>query len=766
MSSVNLFAKLKVRVVWRDLSAQFWISKWRVPGRIEEELYAALLCIDPNGLRSDHKGPIIFVLDSVSIKPGLSGKSGVVMAQINDNANSTFHPQQPRGDMELLEQGTCWIRDEDEFWVGFQRGPDPQGNESHGSWITNGGSDGKGLGRKWVMGGYVNDRYYKYSADTRITAAITGRCYMDVWKDVPFGLPESPRNYTVATDLATIAADVLSAVNTLQPAGYRYTARAGYWPVATGTTWLKEFRQDPASEVMQDIVDEIGYEWKIDYMKRAYLYARTASPYPSALSPAYSIRFTTNLRQISKLCMGDTTERFTHIIVTDAASMTVPPDIDGWCMNPALWPDMTNPIRGYGAAALPAPCNPKDAIYSDVSLILDDEGHPAICIQSETTPNFSLNLSFFIDAANNQKWTSLHLDLREWRRLKFRFRHPTRIVAGNIYRVQIHTALNDLYYYQFGRGAGLSPQLVAGDTDHDTVSDDQWSELDLLLPECDVNGTVTNLHGWVTVGAPDPTDVNWPRIFCALAEPSPGHGPGQALAGPALVGTEYLAVAQPELFAGMPPGAGERRFWQESVCLLQKGATSEEVRIRGTSLSSIPLPDNIELTKGILNTYNMAGPTPWLYLKGGWTICFSQFHFERNLRYEDEVAAPTPPYRYRLMVAKEMEHLNEAVARADSIVEQETETKIYARLTVDRGHPEFEIGNRVRLYLGVAPFNNVGFVIDDIEYSLGEDQDFVTELTLGTLSQRQRELNEFTVMDQHERRLENLGLGKTEMVRR
>jgi hypothetical protein len=353
--------------------------------------------------------------------------------------------------------------------------------------------------------------------------------------------------------------------------------------------------------------------------------------------------------------------------------------------------------------------------------------------------------------------------------LKFRFRHPTRTVAGSIYRAEIHTALNDLYYYNFGRGAGLSPQLAAGDTDHDTVSDDQWAEIDLLLPECNVDGVIVDpivdLHGWVQVGTPDPTNINWPGLFSLLAEPNPGHGPGQPLTGSAAAGTEYLAVALPELFAGMPPGAGERRFWQEAVCLLQKGATSEEVRIRGTSLSSIPLPDNIELAKGILHTYNLAGPTTWLYLKGGWTICFSQFHFERNLRYEDNIASPVPPYRFRTMVAKEMEHLNEAVARAGAIIEQETEVKKYLRLSVD-GNPEFEIGGRTRVYLGVNPFNNLGMVIDDLEYSLDASQDFQITLSLGTQAQRQRELNEFTVMDQHERRLVNLGLGKTEMVRR
>lgn len=768
--SVSLFAKLEVRVVWKDLSAQFWISKWRVPGGIEDEVYGALLCIDPNGLRDTHKGPVIFVLDKVNIKPGLTDKTGVMMAQINDNANSTMHPQKPRSDMELLEEGTPWIRDDDEFWVGFQRGPDPKGNEPHGSWISDGGSDGQGIGRKWLMGGYLNDRYYKYFLNTRINAMITGRCYMDVWKDMPFGLPLSPRNYVVATDLATIADDVLNDVNILQPSGYGYTVRAGFWPASTGTDWLKEFRQDPASEVMGDICDEIAYEWKIDYLKRAYLYPRVSAPYPSVLSPAYSIRFSTNLREISKLCMGDTTERVTHIIVTDAFSTTMPPGIDSWCLNPSMWPDLTNPVRGYGASAYPPPCNPATQSYADSSLIIDDEGHPALCFQLSDVGlgNFSLYLSLFIDSGGGEQWSDLNLDLREFRRVKFRFRHPTRASPdpGSTYRITLHSALNDFYRYEFGRGVGLSPQLASGVTEHDTISDRSWSEIDLLLPECDETGTVTNLHGWVVNGTPDPTDIAWPRLSAFCREADPGLGPGQQILVKVNKDDEYLSVQFPEKFAGLQAGiTGARRFWQESICLLRKGAQSEEVRIRGTSLASTPLPYNIELVKGVLQTYNLGSPQPWLYLKGGWTICFSQFHFERNLRYEQGVASPRPPYRYRLMVSKEMEHLNEAVARAGSIIEQETGAKIYARLTVD-GNPEFEVGGRTRIYFGVDPFNNVGMVIDDVEYVLEDDQDLKVDLTLGTMTQRQRELNEFTVMDQHERRLKNLGLGKERMVRR
>lgn len=814
-----------------NLSAQFWISKWRVPGRVEVDTYAALLCIDPNGVRTTNKGPIIYVLDNIEYKPGLSEKSGVFMASLNDNANGVHR------DMELLEEGTFWIRDDDEFWVGFQRGP------SSATWDPTGGVDGEGAGRKWLGGGYINNRYYVYAADTRISAKLVGKGYMDVWKDQLFGTPTIPRDYTGATDVARIARDIIVDINTFQPAGWRYSEHPTEFPEsqaltvdavfgataclvpdntgfvvgdafiwdddspgeivtitgftggtqidfigspiqqilgylvasnariiqAIGVEWKKEFKQEASSDVMSDIVDEAGYEWRIDYLRRVMLYARSSPPTPSASSSAYTIRYTTNFRNASKIVMGDTTEKITHAIVTDGASNTMPPDIDAWCLNPSMWPDLTNPVRAYGAAALPAPCNPSDAIYSDVSLIMDDQGHPALCFQMESAPNFNLNLSLYVDAVLATQASNLNLDLREWRRLKFRFRHASRVTpdAGTIYRAFIRTLLNDVYYYDFGRGAGLSPQLVAGDTDHDTILYAVWCEIDLLLPECDVDGNVTDLHGWIPVGTPDPMDINWVSISVFCAEASPGHGPGQALTVGSAAGTQYLAVANPELFAGLDgTGTSTKRFWQESVCLVQKGATSEEVRLRGTSLDSTPAPYNVELAKELNNNYNLPGPTPRLYLKGGWTICFSQLYFERNLRYEEAAVSPTPPYRYRMLISKEMENLNEAQARAGAIIEQETETLKFINLLV-YGSPDFEIGYRSRVYLGIAPFNNVWMILDDVQYSLGADQDFIVTLMLGLITaNRPREINERSVLNQHERHIRNLGLGDAGMVRR
>jgi len=813
-----------------DLAAQFWISKWRVPGRIEEGVYGALLCIDPNGVRITNPGPLIFVLDSLMVRPGLTDRAGVMQASINDNANADIHPQAPRGKMELLEEDTIWIRDGDEFWVGFQRGPDAGGNEPEGGWDSE-----NEVGRKWVMGGYINERSYSYS-DREVTATITGRDYMEVWNNQFFGMPEQPRNYTTPTDISVIVDDLISDINAFQPAGWQYTKHPTLFPASSplaldvgfsdtaavvedagaflagearihddsdpegeiitidtvsvltnqldfiatpiqnaagytvanngsitqlmGTEWLKDFKKEIASQVMENMCAELVYEWRIDYRKRVLFYPRALGPIPSISSPAYSIKYSTNLKEISKLCMGDTTEKITHVIVTDAETTDMPPDIDAWCMSPNMWPDLSNPVRGYSAASYPAPCNPKVGTYVDTSLIMDDENHPAICIQNDSNSHFNLNLSFFYSGGIGT-FASLHLDCREYRRLKFKFRHATRVGTGNSYQIQIRNDLNVGYRYYFGRGAALSPQLLNGDTEYDTIDSDRWSKIDLLLPELDIDGNVIELHGWQAVtGSEDPTDISFVSIDVIAAEPDPGYGPGQNTLAAVVAGWEYLRVPNPELFAGFNTwGGGARRFWQESVCQLVRGAVEEEVCIQGTQLASIPGFDNIQLTKGLNNAF---GNTATLRLKGGWTIGFSQLHFERNLQYLTEAAAITPPYRYRMAVAKEMEKLNEAQVHAESIIEQETVTKQYVDLSV-YGNPEFTIGGRVKAYLGKAPFENANLVVDDIEYTLGADLDFQITLTLGITAQKQRELNEFNVMGQQETRLRNLSLGTSEL---
>ncbi|GAH75507.1 unnamed protein product, partial [marine sediment metagenome] len=270
--------------------------------------------------------------------------------------------------------------------------------------------------------------------------------------------------------------------------------------------WKKEFNQEAAGNVMTDICDEASYEWRIDYLKQVLLYPRTSAP------SAPSIRFTTNIRNLPEIVMGDTTERITHVIVTDAAVSSIPPDIDAWCLNPDTWPDLSNNPRSYSAASMPPPANPADNIYADSTLVFDNEVAPALCFQNDLAPQFNLNLSIYRDASGEFQYGQLHLDLRKWQRLKFRFRHATRIEpgTGNIYRLMLHTGgvdptggafFNNRYQYEFGQGT----------QEIDIIDSNEWTEIELLLPEVDVNGDVIvgKEHGWAKHDAWDVIHGIW-----------------------------------------------------------------------------------------------------------------------------------------------------------------------------------------------------------------------------------------------------------------
>ena len=411
---------------------------------------------------------------------------------------------------------------------------------------------------------------------------------------------------------------------------------------------------------------------------------------------------------------------------------------------------------------MPTPANPADNIYADATLIFDDEVAPALCFQNESVNQFNLNLSIYRDASGEYQYGQLQLDLREWQRLKFRFRHATRNGPGSTYRLQLHTGgvdltggefFNNRYQYDFGEGT----------QDIDTIDSDEWTEIELLLPEVDVDGNVTELNGWTAYSAwdvfhgiwvpPDPTNINWVSIFVSCNESNPGHGPGQAILASAPAGDQYLRVANPEYFAS---GSTRKLFLLPNTYILEDGV-SEDVRIKGVSLDSTPSPDNLELDKVVINSY---APGATVSVMGGWTICFSQFHFERKLRYEPSATAPAPPYRYRMMNAKEMENLNEAVARADGIIVQEKGVMKAVRLFID-GDPRFEAGYSPKLYLDVDPFDNISMFIDDIQFQLGADLDFEVTLTLGEGDRRTRELNEISLLDTHDKQLRNLGLGRS-----
>ncbi|MCK4266270.1 MAG: hypothetical protein KAX31_03250, partial [Thermoplasmata archaeon] len=107
-----------------DFYSKFFVTRYRTPSKIESGAWGAILCIDPNGLRADQKGPIYYLLDGCAIRPGLTDKAGGFVATINDNAPSidSGGNQKRIYDMTLFEADSIYIRDNDEFWIGVQQG--------------------------------------------------------------------------------------------------------------------------------------------------------------------------------------------------------------------------------------------------------------------------------------------------------------------------------------------------------------------------------------------------------------------------------------------------------------------------------------------------------------------------------------------------------------------------------------------------------------------------------------------------------------------
>ena len=669
------------------------------------------------------------------------------------------------------------------------------------------------------MGGWITKRYYVYDLDSRITAIIEGRCYMDLWRKSPFGTPEIPRDYSsgTGTDFANIAANILTDVNARQDPDYQFSQSGVYWPGAPiGLEWTKEFKEDSSFKVMQDGCDEAGWEWQIVVnaagatpaaRREVRLFKRTLAP----TSGQQLIEFDRNIRFAPRIIMGDTTQLISGIIITGLLS-TVPPDVSGW-IQMGLWPDIAYANREYTLLSIPFP--PNSALigsggeFADASLVIDDEGYGAINFQKTElgAGQFYLVFNYYTDDSGQPKAIRMSLDLRRWRRLKFKFRHATRTAGGNLYRISIHSTgapaaqfLNSNYFYDFGTGAVQddptyidpggnpnSPQV----SDHDTITDNDWTEIDLLLPEVAQDGTIAvNAdgqplnHGWTAVtggGAPDLTAIDFISIFIAPSETEPGNTYGAGSTPPDLTtrrfihrialntnipaATRYLTINNPENFFGRGTGAfplgigGEAMFFNPlPYCLIggkdnnfPKKWKYEPVYIAGINGSDYPTPAypasggkaTVRLADPILNTYTS---NTYLYIVGGWSISFSQMHLEMNVLFE-KGAASVPmhlqnPKRYRVVDYQEIEYGNEAEARADQGLLEMGISRQSVRVRVD-GDPRQRIGMRVTPRFDPARsaagepnmiFQDVSMFIDDAEYRL-VGTNFFSIFLLGLTSQ-------------------------------
>ena len=813
-------------------SIQIVTHKYPKPEDAETDCYGWILCVDPKNIRG---GPIYYLLDTARIMPGLTERSGSFMGTLNDN-ESEDKPNQ--WDMFLLRDGAEFILDQDEFWIGIQRGPvnkDPF--PENDVWNPSGGVDGKGSGRKWIMGGYICKRYYIYNQRTEIIAVIVGKDYMDVWRDQPIGTAKRPRNYSEPTRLDKIAVDILVDVNILQDDDYEYIGHPTYFPgfsplkadvsftgtavivedttpfspgqaliwddaeedgeivmitsiipasdqlnisaitnvngyqvsnnarimmLAISDTWEKEIKEEMALDLMQDMAEEITYEWTIDHMRQVMLYPRISPPTPTN----QDIRYNTNIQHSPEIMLGDTSEIITHVIVTDGEPQTIPSDIDTWCLTEGVWQDVNAELRAYTAATNPPPPNAMSGAYSDATLIWDDEGHPALCFQHmspASSDQFILHLTYYVDGSLDEVGARMGLDLRIWRRLLFKWRHRSRpsnwlsFKPGAFYRIFIHTTYDDFYFFEFGEGT----QEANGDSNHDTVDDQDWSLIDLILPEPDEDGGLFDAKGWTKTGSPDLREINWIHFSCQLPETSPGYGPGQAISPGASAGDRYVTVPAASRFAGMGGGfTGEKKLFSPPFAVLG----SENVEIDSVNPAEAPGGENIRLRWPLNNAH---GGGSQLRLRGGRIICFSQVHFERNVSVQEEASVKVGPNRYRIAQAKELEYLKEIEGKAVQVLGQEGEPRKWVKIIVD-GDPEKMIGYRVTIHLDPshgAVFQNVPMVIDDISYTLRSAL-LEQELLLGLMTEtaKPREINEFTALDSTGRALRDIGLRRLRVI--
>lgn len=813
--SVNLKSGLSIPRGSASLKVGFSVRQfYRTPDDIDTGAWGGILCIDPNRLRpTDPKGPIYFLLDSIDIRPGLTSKSGVCTGTINDNKNG-IRPY----DMMLMPTnvpgttpGSDYIRDNDEFWIGVQEGPAPGGLPN--TWTLGAG------GRYWLMGGYICKRYYKYDGKTTITAIFEGKCYMDVWMDQKFGTLTIPRNYTTATDFATIAADIIADINAEQNADYGYATHPVFWP-GSGTTpatldikWTKEFKNEDPFKIMKTACEEAGWEWQIvpypagatpNDRRAVMLYPRAVVGSPEAAQSL--IEYDRNVRDAPKLVMGDTTELVTDLIMTDGEVSQMPPELGMWIQQ-GLWPDISYVNREYTSLSSPGPPNASTERYSDYSLVMDDEGFNAINFQKDGQKVFNLYLSFYTDEAGNPISAQMELDLRKWRRLKFKFRHASRETPdlGTIYWVYLQTlgiggpeVFNRAYKYAFGKGT----QETSGKSDHDTISDNDWTLIDLLCPEVDENGVVVNLNGWIELVdaggiGPDPTKIDFLRFFVQCKEPLPGKdwggwAPGdpffgkkfvarQELLATSLAGSLYLMLPHPEYFQGAESGMilpnGEKIFYNPNpACLIRDGPGKiEGIEVHAINGPYYPLSPllslyNTQITRPLINQYNL---TAYVYLLGGWSISLSQIHFERNVMLEG--TSPLAPHlqnpkRFKVVTSKEIEYLKEAETRLAAELLSLGVVKQNAEINID-GDPRFLVGYRVwprmdpeRASLAVSVFQDLWMFIDNIEYII-DVIDFKMRVSLGTFDARHGSLNDTDIMASQDRKIRNISQGKTPLTR-
>ena len=527
----------------------------------------------------------------------------------------------------------------------------------------------------------------------------------------------------------------------------------------TGFTWTRDIKLANAFDLMSAMCEQADYEWQImvnpsggvtpkDCRQVCFYPRGTDSP----TSPPV-IRWEYNVRSAPKIQIGGTTDLITDLITLNGTEETLPKNISAW-MWPHVWNDIHVMCRKYGMFSSPLPPNSAGNVFSkygDATLVIDDEGYPAVNMQGNSNL-FTPCMAYYTNPVTGdpESLVNMNADLRKWRRVKFKFRHATRTTYGNTYKIYLVTKAHpQCQPSDWWKSAFVYDYTLA-------VTDNQWAAIDIELPQCDGEGNVIDWKGWAalypSIGNPaiayrtaDPTDIDFIFLECNLSEPTPGYVGSRSLIDSVAAGEYYLKISNPEKYlvygTGITTTTGEIVFSHPNpVAYLG----TEQVVIEAIN-GDYPDGANIRLRHPVLSSYVIGSS---LHLIGGRSISYSQMHFEKNtfVQYAKSSIIETHlqnPRRYRVSGHSNIELVEEAKNNADHEAMILGRSQKYLQVTID-GDPRYVPGYMVSAGLDYERwadgetdliFHYVNMMIDSAEFVV-ENTDFYITLNLSSLESR------------------------------
>jgi len=532
----------------------------------------------------------------------------------------------------------------------------------------------------------------------------------------------------------------------------------------TGYTWTQDIKLDNAFDLMSTMCEQADYEWQImlDPSGGSPQDTRKVCFYPRGTAPSPTppmIRWETNVRSAPNIQTGNTTDLITNLITLNGVKETIPRFTSAF-MLPHVWNDLYDMSRKYSMYSLPTPPNAAGgpSKYGDSTLVIDDEGYPAVNFQRQGgTSLFFAPMLYYTDPETNDPAPifDLNVDLREWRRLKFKFRHATRIGAPlNEYTIWLCTRghvqtqpqnwWKSAFYYDYSSD----------------VTDSEWTAIDIELPSIDADGVVIDMNGWVAYQpgsgpaiadvTADPTEIDF-IILEANCSETPGYVGSTPLASNAWTGEFYIEINNPEEYFvhGQAPD-GEVVFSHPKPTAY---LGTEYVVIDAIN-GDYPGDNNVRLTHYLSNNKS-AGTS--LNIVGGKSISYSQLRFEKNtfVQYSKPSILPTHlenPKRYRVSGHTDLELVEEAKNNADHEAMVLGRSQQFLQISID-GDPRYMPGFIAHAGLDYDRwidgetdliFHYVDMMIDSAEFVV-LNTDFYITLNLSSLESRNFENLQKTV---------------------